>query len=540
MKKILFLAFINGWIITFAQDKVYKQQHFLTNVFIHTSKPTYLLGEKIWLSAYLTNAATNQLLVNKHPLYIQLYAPNGNLVSNEAFYTNAGRGSGFISLPSSAQPGIYRLQALTQSMVLAKQKSYEKLIYIGLVPPSFENNNKNKPDEIIYVSTEETTYSKRSPVEVFLESDNELEATLSISVYRESYKQPSNTINFNPKVPKGELTVEETDEQILFMGTALRENGSAIVNGQVILLFRFADGQKTFMANTDSTGYFIFNNLDFEGEKVAYWQVNNTKGKPISDAIINWIKFPRIPLKIDSVINPKEPIQILQQPAVFKSDGDSLNLDDSKMLEEVTVKAKKQEVSTRSFPVLHKDTDVSFAVNFEENQLLPNDAEGKNFKLMLKYLPSCAGLASDPPKYLIDGIVINSDPHEVVDLRQIKRIELLRGANAMVYGSTCVYAIYTHGVEKYTSKPTTPAKTIILHSYQPKRDFYISKYENKNETEQDNRQTLYWNPELNLRLKQNEIPIRFFASDVSGNYKVVVQGMSNLGLIYAESSFIVE
>jgi hypothetical protein len=420
-------------------------------------------------------------------------------------------------------------------MISTQQPIFEQHIYVGLKPPEIEPPQKEAGLESLEIFSDSTKYTRRSPVELLIQSDINLEATLSISVYQDSYNSQNQRFKLSKESSGSE--VAEPEEEILYMGYLRRVNGTKIANGQLILSMNLPEGQKTFFSNSDSTGFFIFKDLIFQGDQTAFWQINNAKGKLISDAMIHWLKFPSIPLKIDS-LTIKEKINVIQQPAIFKSDGDFLN-DDSKMLEELIVKAKKTEKPAYLRAMLHNEKDVSFAINFENNQL-PNIHDGKvhNFYVMLKMLPTCP--PEFPPVYLIDGMKVER-PEEVVNTREIKRIELLRGASGAIYGSTCVYAIYTFGVDNLSnSNKNSQPKTVKLNGYQEEKLFYAPRYDTNISVEQDNRQTLYWNPYLILESSKPEQIIRFFTSDISGKYKVIVSGMSNVGPIYTESSFEVE
>ncbi|MCP9756847.1 hypothetical protein EGI26_16905 [Lacihabitans sp. CCS-44] len=538
MKKLCSYILVFSLILcksAFAQENLKFSKSFLTNIFIHTSKPSYLSGEKIWLSAYLFNTSNNRLLEHTHPLYLQLYAPDGKLVLSQTMFTNGGRGSGTLALLPSTAPGVYRLRAFTQNMVIAKQDPYEKQIYVGIQPLlNLTNIEKPSSSNFLKVSVDSTLYARRSAIKLFFQSDDTLEASLSISVHNAEQANLVDSLRFSTNLSA--IMNTEQPEQLLFMGRAIKSKGSFIKNGQVVLLL----GQQTFMAKTDSTGFFIFTDLNFEGEQTAYWQINNAKGKAVSDARIHWIKFPKIPNKIDSLPLIKETTSQVSQTSVYISDGDSLSLN-AQLLEELTVRGKRNPPPLIGLPTLHKESDVSFSVDFDNNQL-PNGHDGNehNFYKMLKYfLPACR-IGSDPPKYLLDGVAVDR-PEELIDTRQIKRIELLRGANAMIYRSTCVYVVYTHGVEKKSDKNIQETSQIVnLKGYQQNKTFYMPSHEVKNLNEQDNRQTLYWNPELTIDAKQKHTPLQFYTSDLSGKYKVIVQGISNLGPIYSETSFIVK
>lgn len=510
---------------TFAQESGDKATSYKTSIFIHTSKIQYHPGEKIWMSAYLINSNSNNLLNYTHPLYVQLYSSKGLLVLSQIIYTNLGRGNGLLALGRSFAPGIYRLRAFTQYMFIRHEEHFEKLIYIGVQPIITQIKPiENYKFHELKIELDSITYNKRQPVELRIKAN--INANVSVSVYKETAWLPVDLPFLSLKKPSGEF--EEQRENLIFMGRAIRPKGDAIVNGQVILLIN----NETYFSRTDSSGFFIFNDLDFEGELTTFWQVNNKNGRPISDAIIRWIKFPKVSNEIDSLVYQTDIKEINYSP-VYKPDGDSLNTN-IKHLDELIVRATKTDNLFMGVPVLHKPTDVSYAVNFQNNQL-PNSIDGEGFKSMLRQLPTC--FHGDPPKYLLDGMSV-SNPSEVIDLRQIKRIELLKGTNGWVYGSTCVYAIYTYNIEKESNMLSASSNTFKMNFYQPNQKFHILDHYKTNQIEGDNRQTLYWNPEI--QIKQENIKLHFFTSDLRGEYRIVIQGISNQGPIYSEAKFKVE
>jgi hypothetical protein len=181
----------------FAQENLKFSRSFLTNIFIHTSKPSYLPGEKIWMSIYLFNTSSNKLLEHTHPLYVQLYAPDGKLVLSQTIFTTGGLGSGTLALLPSTAPGVYRLRAFMQNMVLAKQDPYEKQIYVGIQPVlNLTNIEKTRSSNFLKVSVDSAVYASRSSVKLFFQSDNTLEASLSVSVHNAEQANPIESLRF--------------------------------------------------------------------------------------------------------------------------------------------------------------------------------------------------------------------------------------------------------------------------------------------------------------------------------------------------------
>jgi TonB-dependent Receptor Plug Domain len=146
--------------------------------------------------------------------------------------------------------------------------------------------------------------------------------------------------------------------------------------------------------------------------------------------------------------------------------------------------------------------------------------------------------------FLVDGIVIQR-PHEIVNPQNVIRLEVLSGARAAIYGSAAgngVIVIYT----RRFGNPTDPAsiatqtQSVRLRGFQSPQLFYLPDYDALKSLEHDNRQTLYWNPELILLPNRPAITLRFFTSDQSGDYQIVVAGKSSVGPVLVMQKFKVE
>ena len=71
---------------------------------------------------------------------------------------------------------------------------------------------------------------------------------------------------------------------------------------------------------------------------------------------------------------------------------------------------------------------------------------------------------------------------------------------------------------------------------QRQREFYAPKYETEKQRESrlpDRRNLLFWAPDVRLDNEGNS-QLEFFTSDLNGNYRIVVEGLSKTG--YAGST----
>jgi hypothetical protein len=532
-----------------------------TTIYLHTSKSVYTPGEKIWFSAYLTNDVSGQLLTQIHPLYVQLYEPNGHKITDEIIYTEAGRGNGYLALPKNSSNGMYRLRAFTQSMIWAHQPAQQQTVFVGSSATDYEPDSLAKNSELLRLETDQPTYGKRQLVQVKLMADSAFAATVSVSACRVLSHEQSPVIfpKTNCRGNSGVVMIPESAEGLVFAGRVVRPSGKAVVGGQVALFLKLADGQRTRIALTDTAGMFRFIGLPLLGEQSALYQVSDSKGRVLADASVQWIQFPRVAVKIDSLPELVKPILPRNElPLISIADGDTPESGLKAIeLSEVTVTEKRIDPNQVGLLKLHSEAD--FSIDFNEK----NRAWGTNpedLYQMMRMLPGVTisiGSSGNPVAlirgisswnnpaalFLVDGIAVQR-PHEVVNPQNVIRLEVLSGARAAIYGAAAgngVIAIYTRRFGNTTDPASIATQTqrVLLRGYQAPPQFYMPDYETKKPSEPDNRQTLYWNPELILLPNQPDPPIRFYTSDIPGTYIIQLQGMTGKGPIFAERTITV-
>jgi len=93
-------------IVLFPQEKL----------FIHTEKPLYISGEKIWFRAWLVDAVLHTPVINQY-VYVELISPLDSLVTRVKIRPDQGAFSGFIDLDQRLPEGNYTLRAYTETML---------------------------------------------------------------------------------------------------------------------------------------------------------------------------------------------------------------------------------------------------------------------------------------------------------------------------------------------------------------------------------------------------------------------------------------
>ncbi len=100
------------------------------SVFVHTDKPFYATGDRLWLSAYLLDAATNRLTTGETALHVDLLKPTGQLVQHQWLRVLEGRAWGDFRLSDTLRSGNYRLRAYTDEDELQPGPAFERLVAV--------------------------------------------------------------------------------------------------------------------------------------------------------------------------------------------------------------------------------------------------------------------------------------------------------------------------------------------------------------------------------------------------------------------------
>lgn len=132
----------------------------------------------------------------------------------------------------------------------------------------------------------------------------------------------------------------------------------------------------------------------------------------------------------------------------------------------------------------------------------------------------------------------NSDDKELyhflrnLNPRTVDRIEVLKGANAAIYGirgGNGVIAIYSKSGAYDAGEKL---KGAAYPGYYTARAFYVPKYDSKDAglARKDRRSTIYWNP--SIQTDQNgKAQVHFFNSDIAKSINVVLEGVAEGGYI---------
>jgi 5-hydroxyisourate hydrolase-like protein (transthyretin family) len=106
----------------FPQEKIY----------VHTDKPYYISGEKIWFRAYVADAKSHEPVYVSRYVYVELINPFNAVVARVKIRQEEGAYHGYLSIPGNAPGGDYTMRAYTAFMQnLDENYLFTKTVYIG-------------------------------------------------------------------------------------------------------------------------------------------------------------------------------------------------------------------------------------------------------------------------------------------------------------------------------------------------------------------------------------------------------------------------
>lgn len=149
---------------------------------------------------------------------------------------------------------------------------------------------------------------------------------------------------------------------------------------------------------------------------------------------------------------------------------------------------------------------------------------------------------SETPLMLIDGVpffdedeIMTFDPLKIEHLYVMRRRYYI---GAQSFPGVVSYSTYLGDLAGFKINP----RNVVMdyEGLQQQREFYSPRYENEKQRDSripDQRYLLYWNPSVTTDA-DGKAQVSFYTSDVSGNYRVVVEGVDGSGAAgQATSSF---
>lgn len=320
-----------------------------------------------------------------------------------------------------------------------------------------------------------------------------------------------------------------------------------------------ADSTSTFqLVNTDAQGYFRIDSMffwgttrllfsDSRGKKSQYIEV-----KMSADSLAKHFSFPLMG-KFPSLINDS---LVGFRKAALAMDYDVIQKASGIMLEGVTIKGKRKKTPTEE--IEEKYTSGLFTGMSDQTLDLVNTIETLSQRNIFEYLQSrvpsitisnagqfqtdyvlyyrggaTTSLTNPAPMVLyLDemrtdaAIIANLRPS---DIALVKVYSHFVGAPGNGVGG--VLSIYTKKGEDLRAADVSAVYEAYYKGYSVSKEFYSPDYkvEPAQQSKADNRITLQWMPDVFISDVNPIIPLSFYNSDRTKQYKIVIEGMTTDG-----------
>jgi TonB-dependent SusC/RagA subfamily outer membrane receptor len=332
---------------------------------------------------------------------------------------------------------------------------------------------------------------------------------------------------------------------IQIKGLVETTNGKPIPNGTVSLIS--TKGSQPLTNRIDNTGNFSFDNLQFTDSARFVLSAIDAEGNNKTKIIYN--KRDIAALSVKNAQQKDDAIQIsnsyLENSKKLSEENSKFGTVNGVLLKEVQIKQKK--IKEDSYPssnlagpghadqVIHRS---EFKGGGQFSDQFSGILRGVKFTgpngQKVAFLNS--GLGSGPMLLVVDGSILPlGSPVDEVNVNNIETIEVLKGANASVYGmdgGNGVLAITTRKGSGFESKDivSTGVLPIVVKGFYKAREFYAPKYDHKNDgfIHNDLRSTIYWKPEL-VTDKNGNASFNYYNGDGSGNYRIIIEGIDEMG-----------
>ncbi|MCF8379757.1 MAG: TonB-dependent receptor plug domain-containing protein [Bacteroidales bacterium] len=358
-----------------------------------------------------------------------------------------------------------------------------------------------------------------NPAYYFTNTNSQKEKELDLLMMTQGWKRFLwSDVILDKKLPP-KYTIEE---KIEIGGQITKEFFNIPLSDILVRLTIMDEYNEVYTTRTNSGGYFVFKNLDFQDTLRVKIEANRKNGKKNLLIIVdnNW----RSKLKTFNYITE----QYLKKPG---EEGRLVNLP----MEEDPEKDDPFYEENNRYHRIHQEP--STVIKVDDNmqqyqnvaQILQGRVPGVNVhgnSINIRGISSFYG--NQDPLYVVDGIPVDAGTALSINPHDIDQIEILKGPEASIYGSrgaNGVIIIYTKR-GKYMLKGVLEFDMLAYHT---PAEFYSPKYEiNPDEEFFDDRSTLLWVPELNFDEK-GLATISFYTSDLASEYIVVIEGIDTEG-----------
>jgi hypothetical protein len=345
----------------------------------------------------------------------------------------------------------------------------------------------------------------------------------------------------------------------------MKDTNKPIANKQLLAIMTSGGkGKNSFFVQTDEKGNFKLDSLLFFGQARIY--LMETIGKKSQYIEVKAVNDSLQSVQVKATADELIAIQTAKLQVNYKVDTAVIDKGEGLLLQGITVKAIKKTpleevedryttgmfsgMSNRSIDLVNTDESITDLSIFEylQNRVpgidMTSDGgpNGGEYVIYYRQGPSVSSMGPIPMTIYLneietDATVVASIPP--ADIALIKLYSSFPGATGN--GAGGVLSIYTK--KGNDQSHSVRGDAFNYRGFSIRKEFYSPDYSQLNGTfvKNDRRVTLQWIPSVFLSQSSARVPIRFYNSDRTKRFRVIVEGMTFNGkLIHAEKVFSIE
>ena len=546
------------------------------HLYIHTDKPYYYPGEPLWFKSYINYSSSELSESLSKVLYVEVINPKRKIIQTKNLLIRQGFAFGDFILPDSLTPGNYYLRAYTTlSRNFGDSTLYVKpfpvLKITDKVDPSLGKQLSSTNDQLS-ITSDKSEYSTREKIILTIETKDlgsPTSAHLSISVTDAQQVVPieenENIMSGYPlrgqSLQQGEKLIYPIESGITAAGKVVNTKGKSV---STLINMLDVKSKEMTLLTTDESGKFWVTGLGFYDSAELLFQAKDKKNKPFGRIELSPREIPAFHFS-----RSNRELRIIPTETTQRIISSYEVPDDTRLLSEIIIKGQKiiEEKDERTYgkpDYVLKAKDINTAYG---NLLLTlpgkmpglivreiNTPNGVETVIYINRLPPGGPATSSQGGgeilVMVNDVPVGGKAAETLAAINPSTIESIEvktriSGTAVLHGSQGAYgviSIYTKTGPSETIKSNHQKEFQVLRicGYSSGRQFKFPDYSETKEdsTKADYRSTLYWNPEVITDAKKGISTLSFFSSDLTGSYKITVEGVSQNGKTFRGVKFI--
>lgn len=532
------------------------------SIFINTNTSTFLTGETLLYRLFCLNNSSNSISSFSKIAYVELVDSSKKTLFTQKLFLEKGMASGDFFIPTTLRTGNYKLVGYTSWMLNKYNPDYFS-IDISIINPyqipdkiitntTQENNitdTKKASAEItnnLSIVTNKKEYSNREVVNLNIKPNKNLQGNFSVSVRKLDEFSLKNKLSLNEFITSKKVTNIENNFNIenliipelrgeIISGKIISKSGTNNIENKNISLSIPGKNYAFEITKTNKNGEFIFNleksfpNANIiiqiiESDKENY-KIEINKGQSPNYSSLTFNELQLSP-ELQKVIEEKAIASQIEN-AYYENKKDSLiPIEDTKTFyDPLSIEYILDDYNR--FPTL-KETVIEIIDGMYYK------AVDHNYTLHLRDYDINSELQI-PALVIVDGLIIQ-DINELFEHKAdlFYKISLIKGG--YYFGSKLYNGLISFTTKQYDYDSKLNGDFIIkpeiLRPLGGKKYFQPNYSGNNTNRIPDYRYQLLWLPEN--KLENKEQTISFFTSDVTGQFEILLEGLSDDGTpIYA-------